>query len=74
MTIDEAIERLGQLREEYGGDMPFCVEKESMESGKVNLFEPVKIDVYNVVEVPLGEKTHWVCLMAGNDKQIAVAW
>jgi hypothetical protein len=74
MTIDEAIERLGQLRVEYGGDMPFCIEKESIQSGKVNLFEPVKIEVYNVVEVPLGEKTHWVCLMAGNDKQVAVAW
>ena len=74
MTIDEAIERLGQIREEYGGDMPFCIEKESMQSGKVNLFEPLRIEVYNVVEVPLGEKTHWVCLMAGNNTQVAVAW
>lgn len=74
MTIDQAIERLGQLRGEHGGDMPLCVEKESLASGKANLFEPAKIEVYNVVEVPMGDKTHWVCLMAGNNKQVAVVW
>lgn len=74
MTLDEAINRLQVLREEHGGDMPLCVEKESMESGKVNLFEPAKVEVYNVVEVPLGDKKPWVCLMAGNTKQVAVVW
>lgn len=54
--------------------MPLCVEKESLASGKANLFEPAKIEVYNVVEVPMGDKTHWVCLMAGNNKQVAVVW
>lgn len=73
-TIDDAIKQLTQLRELYGGDMPFCKEKESIQSGRVNLFEPLKIDVFSVVEVPLGQKTHWVSLMAGNDKKIAVAW
>jgi hypothetical protein len=74
MTVDEAIERLEQLRQEHGGSTPLCVEKESLGSGRANLFEPAKIDIYNAVEVPSRDKTHWVCLMAGNNKQIAVVW
>ena len=74
MTLDEAIIRLQVLREEHGGDMPLCVEKESMQSGKVNLFEPARVEVYSVVEVPMGDKTHWVSMLAGNTKQVAVVW
>lgn len=74
MTLDEAIIRLESLREEFGGDTPLCVEKESIDSGRVNLFEPAKIEMYKTVKVDCGDKIHWVCLMNGNTEQVALVW
>jgi hypothetical protein len=74
MTLDQAIARLESLREEYGGDMPLAIEKESTQSGRVNLFEPARIEVYQVVEVSSGKQKHWVSLTDGNTHRIAVVW
>jgi hypothetical protein len=72
MTLDQAIARLESLRAEYGGDMPLAIEKESTQSGRVNLFEPARIEVYPVVEV--GKQKHWVSLIDCNTTRIVVVW
>ena len=74
MTLDKVINRLEALREELGGDTPFCIEKEHTPSGSVNVFESANVEDYNVVHVKFGTKSHWVCLMNGNTSRIVVAY
>jgi hypothetical protein len=74
MTLDQAIARLESLRAEYGGDMPLAIEKESTQSSRVNLFEPARIEVYQMVEVSSGKQKHWVSLIDCNTTRIVVVW
>lgn len=74
MTINEAIDRLTDLREVAGGDVPFCIERESTPSGAVNVFGPAALELYDVVYVECGQKSHWACLVNGNTTQVVVAY
>ena len=74
MTLDQAIQRLTELRKITGGDVPVCRLTEQTDSGHVNVFWPVSFEVTTTVPVNrrgFGEyPDHWVCLMSGNTHDI----
>ena len=74
MTIDEAIERLHQLRDEAGGDAQLCRQVESLPSGRADVFEPAFLELCPAVVVQDGKRTHYICLRNGNTTQIVTGF
>ena len=74
MTLDQAIEKLTAVRNELGGDTPFCIENKTLSNCRIKMFDPAHIDVYRTNQVSGGSLPHWVTLMEGNKSEIVVVW
>lgn len=72
MTLDEIINRLQVLREDFGGDTKFCIETHRSPDGRVNVFDLATVDVYHVMESRCGDRPYFVCLMTVGTTTIVV--
>lgn len=70
MTLNEFINRLEELRQEFGDLEVGVLQKHIHEPHDISIFDIPLVEITNVVKVDNHHKTSWVCLMNGNTSQI----